>query len=53
MVDISTVEIVPVPKRSTLETYRRELSEHVSFGIGTGTLLVVEQSSLETASGGV
>ena len=48
MVDISTVGIVPVPKGSTLETRRRELSEDVWFGIGTvGTLLVVEQSTLE------
>ena len=30
-----------------LETSRRELSEDVLFDIGTGTLLVVEQSSLE------
>ena len=45
MVDISTVEIVWVPKRSALETYRRELSEDASFGVGT--LLIVEQSSLE------
>ena len=45
MVDISTVGIVPEPKRSALETSRRELSEDVSFGIGT--LLVVEQSSFE------
>ena len=36
-----------MPKRSALETSRRELSEDVSFGIGTGTLLVVQQSSLE------
>ena len=59
MVDISTVIIVgivgivaiagilPVPKRPALETPRRELSEDVSFGIGTGTLLDVEQSTLE------
>ena len=40
--------IVSVPKWSAVETCRRELSEDVSFGIGTGTLLVVEQSSLET-----
>ena len=46
MLDISTVGIVPVPETSALETFRRVLSEHVSFGIGT--LLVVEQSSLET-----
>ena len=46
MVDISTmVGIVPAPNRSTLETFRRDLSEDASFGIGT--LLVVEQSSLE------
>ena len=45
MVDIPTVGIVSVPRRSALETSRRELSEAVSFGIGT--FLVVEQSSLE------
>ena len=51
MVDIPTVGIVSVPKRSALEASRRELSEDASFGIGT--LLVVEQSSLEkTAPGG-
>ena len=33
-----------IPKRTALETYRRELSEDASFGIGT--LLSVEQSSL-------
>ena len=42
--DISAVGIVSVPQRSTLETSRRKLSEHVSFGIGT--LWVVEQSIL-------
>ena len=31
------------PNRSALETSRRELSEDVSFGIGTGTLVVVER----------
>ena len=37
-----------VPKRSALEVSRSELSEDVSFDMGTiGTLLVVEQSSLE------
>ena len=52
--DISTAVVgllttVSVPKRSALNTSRRELSEDVSFGIGTtGTWhLVVEQSSLE------
>ena len=35
-------------KRSALERSRRQLSEDVPFGVGTGTLLVVEQSSLET-----
>ena len=45
MLDISTAGIVSVPKRSALETSRRELSEDVSVGIGT--LLVVEQSGLE------
>ena len=57
MVDISIVGIVPVPKRSALETSRQVLSEDVSFGIGTvgtvGTLLVVEQSSLENCPRGV
>ena len=47
MLDVSTVGIVPVRKRPALLTHRRELSEDVSFGIGTGTLQVVEQSSLE------
>ena len=48
MVDISKVGTVSVPKRSALEPSRRDLSEDVSFGIGTiGTLLAVEQSSLE------
>ena len=48
MVDIFTVGmvgIVSVLKRSALETSIGELSEDVSFGIGT--LLVLEQSSLE------
>ena len=46
MVDISTaVGTVTVPKPSALETSRREISEDVSFGVGT--LLVVEQSSQE------
>ena len=44
MLGISTVEIVPVPKSSALETPRRELSKDVSFRIGT--LLVVEQLGL-------
>ena len=51
MVDISSVAVVLVPKRSALETVRRERSEDVSFGIGT--LLVVEQSSLENRPKGV
>ena len=51
MVDISTVGIVSVPKRSALETSRREFSENVSFGIGT--LLVVEQPNLENRPRGV
>ena len=46
MVDISTVGIMSVSKRSALEASRRELSEDVPFGLGT--LLVVEQSILET-----
>ena len=41
MVDISTVGIVPVPKRSALDTSCRELPEHVSFGSCCGPLLVV------------
>ena len=45
MHDISTIEKVSVPNRSALQTFRRELYEDVSFGIGT--LLVVEQSGLE------
>ena len=53
MVDISTVGMVSVPKSSALETYRRELSDDVSFGVGTGTLLVVEESSLEKRPTGV
>ena len=52
VVDISTmVGLVSVPKRSALETSRRELSEDVSFGIGT--LLGVEQSSLKNRPRGV
>ena len=51
MVDISTVETVPVPKTSALETPRRQLSEDLSFDVGT--LLVVEQSSLENRPRGV
>ena len=45
MVDISSVGIVTVPRRSVLETSRLELSEDASFGIGT--LLVVAKSSME------
>ena len=45
MLDISTVGIVSVPKRSVLEISRGELSEDVSFGFGN--LLVDDQSSLE------
>ena len=44
--------IVSVPTRPVLKRFRRELSEDVSFGIGTGTLLVVEQSSLENRPSG-
>ena len=40
----SASPLVSVPQRSAFETSRRELSEDVSFGIGT--LLVAEQSSL-------
>ena len=46
VVDISTVGIVSVSKRSAFETSREELSEDVSFGVGT--LLLVEQSTLHT-----
>ena len=46
MVDISTVGIVSVPRKSALEASRGELSEDVSFSIGT--LQVVDQSSLES-----
>ena len=45
MVDISTVGIVLVPKRSAFEGSRGERSEDVSFGIDI--LLVVEQPSLK------
>ena len=45
ILNISTVRIASVSKRPELETSRPELSEDVSFGIGT--LLVVERSSLE------
>ena len=51
MLDIFAAETVPVPKKSALETSRGGLSEDVSFGIGT--LLVVEQSSLENRPKGV
>ena len=41
VVDISTmVGLVSVPKRSALETSRRELSEDVSFGIAYYCLLL-------------
>ena len=42
MLDICTIGIVSLPKRSALEISRRELSEDVSFGIGT--LLVVQSN---------
>ena len=51
MFDISIIGIMSVPKRSLLETSRRELSENVPFGIDT--LLVVEQLSLESHPRGV
>ena len=52
MFDISTVEIVAAPKMLALETSRRELSEDVSFGVGT--LLVIEQWSFrKPLQGGV
>ena len=47
MVDISTGGTVSVPNGSALETSRRELSEGVSFGIGTR--LLVEQWAWKTA----
>ena len=54
MVDISTAGTVGTmsgPKKwSALETSRGELSEEVSFGIGT--LLIVEQSGLENRPDG-
>ena len=40
-----------VPKSSALETSRGELSEDVSFGVGT--LSLVEQSGLEIRARGV
>ena len=51
----TTIVSVPKKKVGILETSRRELSEDVSFGIGTGTgtLLVVEQSSSENRTRGV
>ena len=45
LVDSSTVRMVSVPTRSALEKFIREVSEDGSFGIGT--LLVVEQSTLD------
>ena len=51
MLDISTVGTTAVPEWPALEASRRELSEAVSFGIGTH--LVVEQSSLENRPGEV
>ena len=42
---------MPAPKRSALEPSRRKLSQDISFGIGT--LLVLEQSSLENRPRGV
>ena len=52
--DMSTaLGLVPGLKMSASEISRRELSEDVSFGIGTGTLLVVEQSSLGKTAPGV
>ena len=51
MLDISTLGIGSVPKRTALGTSRRELPEHTYFGIGS--LLVVEQSSMENRPRGV
>ena len=51
MVDISTVGIVSVPKRSSLETAITESFGDISLGIDAA--LVVEQSSLENNPGGV
>ena len=52
MLDVATVGIVSVPKRSVLETSRRELSEDVFYDI-ISTLLVVEQSSVDNHPPGV
>ena len=49
MLDIFKVRIVSVPKRSASETSCRELSEDVSFGIGT--LLVGEKSRMDNRPG--
>ena len=51
MVDIATVGMVSLPKRSALEASRRELSEDLSLGIGT--VLAVDQSSLGNLRRGV
>ena len=54
MLDVSTVGIVSVSERSAFETSRRQLSEDVSSGVDpVGTLLVVEQSTLENRPRGV
>ena len=50
MVDVSSIATVSTHRRTSLETSRRELSEDVSFGIGT---LLVEQSILEYRPRGV
>ena len=45
LISLQQSEQLSVSKISALEASRRELSEDVAFGIGTGTLLVVEQPS--------
>ena len=48
--DCSTTKRVPlpIPSDASSESSRRDVSDaHLFFGIGNGTLLVVEQSSLE------
>ena len=50
MVDISTVGIVAVPKRSALETSRRELPEDSSFGIFRPLAFCLFRSSRRSVS---
>ena len=42
-----------MPKTSALEASLRELSEDVSCGLGTGTLLLSSNPAWETAPGSV